>query len=138
MGNPNIRKVIGIRSAKPSHREVDDANYPTPSVWFHSWRQLAGLLSDENRALSRTPRTLEGYGLVTSCAPQPRYPRCAPGGASHRISQGAGLTRTATEPQEQHMANGKDKNNGGNLSLTTTGGRVVQNRRQAARQHGAQ
>jgi predicted transcriptional regulator len=64
MGNPSMRTVIDIRSAKPSHREADDANNPTPNVWFDSWRQLASLLSDENRALARTPRTLESYGLV--------------------------------------------------------------------------
>jgi predicted transcriptional regulator len=74
MGNPSMHTVIGIRSAKPNHREVDDANNPTPSVWFDSWRQLAGLLSDENRALSRTPRTLEGYGLVKLHRSSPGIP----------------------------------------------------------------
>ena len=85
-----MRTVIGIRPARSGRRAVDDATGPKPTVWFDSWRQLAGLLSDENRALlrlmqerqprtvlelaewsgraasnlSRTLRTLEGYGLV--------------------------------------------------------------------------
>ena len=51
-----MRTVIGIRSAKPGRREVDDSPSPTPTVWFDSWRQLASLLSDENRALLRLMR----------------------------------------------------------------------------------
>lgn len=43
-------------SAKSGRRAVDDANNPTPSVWFDSWRRLAGLLSDENRAQLRLMR----------------------------------------------------------------------------------
>lgn len=62
-GNPSMRTVIGIRPAKSGRRAVDDANGPTPTVWFDSWRQLASLLSDENRALlrlmqERQPRTV--------------------------------------------------------------------------------
>ena len=58
-----MRTVIGIRLAKPGRRAVDNANSPTPTVWFDSWRQLASLLSDENRALlrlmrERQPRTV--------------------------------------------------------------------------------
>jgi predicted transcriptional regulator len=58
-----MRTVIGIRPAKTGRRTVDDAPGPTPTVWFDSWRQLAGLLSDENRALlrlmqERQPRTV--------------------------------------------------------------------------------
>lgn len=58
-----MRTVIGIRSAKSGRRAVDDATGPKPTVWFDSWRQLAGLLSDENRALlrlmqERQPRTV--------------------------------------------------------------------------------
>lgn len=58
-----MRTVIGIRPAKSGRRAVDDANSPTPTVWFDSWRQLASLLSDENRALlrlmqERQPRTV--------------------------------------------------------------------------------
>lgn len=82
-----MRTVIGIRSAK---RSTNDGDLPTPTVWFQTWRQLAGVLSDENRALlrlirereprtvlelaqlsgraasnlSRTLRTMEKYGLV--------------------------------------------------------------------------
>lgn len=58
-----MRTVIGIRPAKSGRRAVDDANGPRPTVWFDSWRQLASLLSDENRALlrlmqERQPRTV--------------------------------------------------------------------------------
>jgi predicted transcriptional regulator len=58
-----MRTVIGIREAKPDRRAVDDADSPTPTVWFDSWRQLAGVLSDENRSLLRLmqqkqPRTV--------------------------------------------------------------------------------
>jgi len=58
-----MRTVIGIRPTKSSHRAIDDTNGPTPTVWFDSWRQLASLLSDENRALlrlmqERQPRTV--------------------------------------------------------------------------------
>ena len=58
-----MRRVIGIRPATSGRRTADDADAPTPSVWFDSWRQLAGLLSDENRALlrlmhERQPRTV--------------------------------------------------------------------------------
>jgi predicted transcriptional regulator len=82
-----MRTVIGIRSGKPAARSRDQ---PTPTVWFDTWRQLAGVLSDENRALlrlmrereprtvlelaelsgraasnlSRTLRTMESHGLV--------------------------------------------------------------------------
>lgn len=82
-----MRTVIGVRSSKPA---VGSNDQPTPTVWFDTWRQLAGVLSDENRALlrlmherkpqtvlelaelsgraasnlSRTLRTMEGYGLV--------------------------------------------------------------------------
>lgn len=55
--------MIGIQRAKSGRRAIDDANGPTPTVWFDSWRQLASLLSDENRALlrlmqERQPRTV--------------------------------------------------------------------------------
>ncbi len=58
-----MRTVIGIGSAESSRRAVDDANGPTPTAWFDSWRQLASVLSDENRALlrlmqERQPRTV--------------------------------------------------------------------------------
>jgi predicted transcriptional regulator len=82
-----MRTVIGIRSGQPA---ASANNQPTPTVWFDTWRQLAGVLSDENRALlrlmrereprtvlelaewsgraasnlSRTLRTMESHGLV--------------------------------------------------------------------------
>ena len=82
-----MRTVVGIRRSKRARRT---SSQPMPTVWFASWRQLAGVLSDENRALlrlmqekqprtvlelaelsgraasnlSRTLRNLEGYGLV--------------------------------------------------------------------------
>ncbi|MEZ5568264.1 MAG: helix-turn-helix domain-containing protein [Halioglobus sp.] len=85
-----MRTVVGIRSEKRASKASSHNEEPTPTVWFASWRQLAGVLSDENRALlrliedkqprtvlelaelsgraasnlSRTLRNLEGYGLV--------------------------------------------------------------------------
>lgn len=85
-----MRTVVGIRSGKRARQASSHSEEPTPTVWFASWRQLAGVLSDENRALlrlmqekqprtvlelaelsgraasnlSRTLRNLEGYGLV--------------------------------------------------------------------------
>ena len=85
-----MRMVVGIRPDKRTRQASSHTEEPTPTVWFDSWRQLAGLLSDENRALlrlmqdgqprtvlewaslsgraasnlSRTLRNLEGYGLV--------------------------------------------------------------------------
>jgi predicted transcriptional regulator len=85
-----MRTVVGIRAVrrtKLASLKVDD---PKPTIRFDSWRQLAGVLSDENRQLlhlirnhkprtvtelaglsgraasnlSRTLRNLEGYGLV--------------------------------------------------------------------------
>lgn len=85
-----MRTVVGIRPNKRVRRASSHTEEPMPTVWFASWRQLAGVLSDENRALlrlmqekqprtvlelaelsgraasnlSRTLRNLEGYGLV--------------------------------------------------------------------------
>lgn len=89
-----MRTVVGIRpkqhQSKRARQASSHSEAPTPTVWFASWRQLAGVLSDENRALlrlmqekqprtvlelaelsgraasnlSRTMRNLEGYGLV--------------------------------------------------------------------------
>lgn len=85
-----MRTIVGIRSDKRARQASSHSEAPTPTVWFASWRQLAGVLSDENRALlrlmqekqphtvlelaefsgraasnlSRTLRNLEGYGLV--------------------------------------------------------------------------
>lgn len=82
-----MRVVIGIRNAQAS---ASDRSHPTPTVWFDSMRQMAGVLSDENRDLlrlmrdrqprtvlelagwsgraasnlSRTLRNLESHGLV--------------------------------------------------------------------------
>lgn len=62
-----MRKVVGIRpnqhQAKRVRQTSSLSEAPTPSVWFDSWRQLASLLSDENRALlrliqERQPRTV--------------------------------------------------------------------------------
>lgn len=81
-----MRTIVGIRPTQKT-KSVHDL---MPTVWFDSWRQLAGVLSDENRQLlhmireneprtvmelahlsgraasnlSRTLRTLESYGLV--------------------------------------------------------------------------
>lgn len=85
-----MRTVVGIRAVHKTKSSSQSANDPRPTVWFASWRQLAGVLSDENRELlrliqdhkprtvmelaelsgraasnlSRTLRNLEGYGLV--------------------------------------------------------------------------
>ncbi|WP_446808489.1 MarR family transcriptional regulator [Methylomonas sp. 2BW1-5-20] len=85
-----MRTVIGIRSNSISGSVADETSDLTPTVWFDSWRQLASVLSDENRDLlrlirdreprtvmelaelsgraasnlSRTLRNLETYGLV--------------------------------------------------------------------------
>ena len=85
-----MRTVVGIRTTTRPRQASSHSEAPTPTVWFASWRQLAGVLSDENRILlhlmqekrprtvlelaelsgraasnlSRTLRTLEGYGLV--------------------------------------------------------------------------
>lgn len=60
-----MRTVVGIRSDKRARQASShsEAPTPTPTVWFASWRQLAGVLSDENRALLRLmqekqPRTV--------------------------------------------------------------------------------
>jgi predicted transcriptional regulator len=58
-----MRTVIGIRPVKRARQASSHTQEPTPTVWFDSWRQLAGLLSDENRALlrlmrERQPRTV--------------------------------------------------------------------------------
>lgn len=82
-----MRAVIGIRNAQPANVE---SGHPAPTIWFDSLRQMAGVLSDENRTLlrlihdrrprtvlelaewsgraasnlSRTLRNLESHGLV--------------------------------------------------------------------------
>ncbi|WP_066917799.1 HVO_A0114 family putative DNA-binding protein [Steroidobacter denitrificans] len=57
-----MRTVVGIRS-NTSTPLRDSAEF-SPTIWFASWRRLAGVLSDENRALlrlmrDRQPRTLQ-------------------------------------------------------------------------------
>ena len=55
-----MRTVIGIRSPSYSpERRLTDRE--TPTVWFDSWRQLAGVLSDDNRELLR---------LIRDCKPK--------------------------------------------------------------------
>jgi predicted transcriptional regulator len=58
-----MRTVVGIRSATPARSRGPTDNL-VPTIWFASWRQLVGVLSDENRALlrlirDRQPRTLQ-------------------------------------------------------------------------------
>jgi predicted transcriptional regulator len=58
-----MRTVVGIRPVKRARQASSHTEEPMPTVWFDSWRQLAGLLSDENRALlrlmqERQPRTV--------------------------------------------------------------------------------
>lgn len=57
-----MRTVVGIRSGTSALPHSTEGL--TPTVWFASWRQLAGVLSDENRVLlrlirDRQPRTLQ-------------------------------------------------------------------------------
>ena len=64
-----MRTVVAIRSGSRANQASSQGEAPTPTVWFASWRQLAGVLSDENRPLlrlmqERQPRTvLELAGL---------------------------------------------------------------------------
>lgn len=62
-----MRTVVGVRpnpqQTKRVRRAASHGEAPTPTVWFASWRRLAGVLSDENRALLRLmqekqPRTV--------------------------------------------------------------------------------
>lgn len=85
-----MRSVVGICSDRRFHQASGHTDVPMTTVWFASWRQLAGVLSDESGTLlrlmqdkqprtvlelaepsgraatnlSRTLRNLEGYGLV--------------------------------------------------------------------------
>jgi len=82
-----MRLVVGIR---PPDKPAKKSGRIEPTIWFDSWRQLVGVLSDENRALlhliqerhpqsvlelaelsgraasnlSRTLKTLEFHGVV--------------------------------------------------------------------------
>lgn len=67
-----MRIVIGIRSSKYISKR-DSTDLETPTVWFDSWRQLAGVLSDENRELLRLirdgkPRTVAELSVISGRA----------------------------------------------------------------------
>ncbi|MCA8067368.1 MarR family transcriptional regulator [Burkholderia sp. AU38729] len=67
-----MRTVVGIRASEPKI-QVESLN-ESPTIWFDSWRQLAGVLSDENRALLRTmkehqPRTVLELSTLSGRAP---------------------------------------------------------------------
>lgn len=49
-----MRTIIGIRSEYASDGSVPSEG---PTVWFDTWRQLVGVLSDENRQLLKTMRS---------------------------------------------------------------------------------
>lgn len=58
-----MRTVVGVRSSEKASRAPTEANGLKPTIWFNSWRQLAAVLSDENRNLlrlirDRQPRTV--------------------------------------------------------------------------------
>ena len=58
-----MRTVVGVQSGTSARSRGPRKNL-APPIWFGSWRQLAGVLSDENRALlrlirDRQPRTLQ-------------------------------------------------------------------------------
>ena len=85
-----MRTVVGIHSGSRTRQACSHTEEPTPTIWCASWRQLASVPWDENRALlrmthekqprtvlelaefparaasnlSRTLRNLEGYGLI--------------------------------------------------------------------------
>jgi predicted transcriptional regulator len=68
-----MHTVVGIRS---SQRKAPSAELglPDPMIWFDSWRQLAGVLSDENRQLLRTmseaqPKTVAELAKLSGRAP---------------------------------------------------------------------
>ncbi|MDZ7784382.1 MAG: hypothetical protein U5K56_16055 [Halioglobus sp.] len=48
-----MRTVVGIRSNSRTRQASSHSDKLTPTFWFASWRQLAGVLSNENRALLR-------------------------------------------------------------------------------------
>ncbi|MCR8957337.1 MarR family transcriptional regulator [Variovorax sp. S2] len=66
-----MRTIVGIRS-EPAPQGVVPIEAPT--VWFESWRQLAGVLSDENRQLlkimsSAQPQTVAELAKLSGRAP---------------------------------------------------------------------
>lgn len=67
-----MKTVVGIRSA--GSKTPVESRDESPTIWFDSWRQLAGVLSDENRALLRTmrehqPRTVLELSALSGRAP---------------------------------------------------------------------
>lgn len=67
-----MRTVIGIRATKAVFKETS-SDPVMPTIWFDSWRQLAGLLSDENRELlrimrDRQPRTVAELSVLSGRA----------------------------------------------------------------------
>lgn len=66
-----MRTIVGIRSGPVS---PDPGPIEGPTVWFESWRQLAGVLSDENRQLLKTmcsaqPQTVAELAKLSGRAP---------------------------------------------------------------------
>jgi hypothetical protein len=58
-----MHTAVGIRPLRKAKSSSRGENDPRPTVWFDSWRQLAGVISDENRQLLRLidehqPRTV--------------------------------------------------------------------------------
>ncbi|MFZ2853978.1 MAG: MarR family transcriptional regulator [Rhodocyclaceae bacterium] len=54
-----MRTVVGIRPTRNARSVSRSESEPNPAIWFDSWRQLAGVLSDENRQLLRVIRENE-------------------------------------------------------------------------------
>lgn len=69
-----MRTVVGIRSGRKSKASSLTRGEAGPTVWFDSWRQLVGVLSDENRLLLRTmmsaqPQTVSELAKLSGRAP---------------------------------------------------------------------
>lgn len=66
-----MRTIIGIRRECASNGSVPAES---PTVWFDTWRQLVGVLSDENRQLLKTmssarPQTVAELAKLSGRAP---------------------------------------------------------------------
>jgi len=66
-----MRIIIGIRNEYSSDGSVFAEG---PTVWFDTWRQLVGVLSDENRQLLKTmslaqPQTVAALAKLSGRAP---------------------------------------------------------------------
>ena len=48
-----MRTVVGIRSNKRARQASSHSEAPTPTVWFASWRQLAGVLGPSSFRVER-------------------------------------------------------------------------------------